>query len=109
MACELKVQYKQPADVLYYDVSFSRFLASYGNDTIASVAVLVDGVAVPASGPGLHGPTGKAPSAVQSGKVARAWFAGGVVDTDYRVSVRVTTVGDLVKEYDFVVAVRDGV
>lgn len=109
MTCDLKTQYKQPADVLYFDISFARFLAFYGGDTIASVEVTVDGVVPASSGPGLHQPAGKPPTTAAENTVARVWFAGGVVEVDYRIAVRATTVGGLVKEYDFVIAVRDGV
>jgi hypothetical protein len=104
---EIVTQMKKAADVVYFDVKFGSWLAKYGNDTISSLSVKVNDVAISTTTGGLLQPIGRNPVAVAAGTVARLWFAAGVTGTDYKVTVTALTNGGLTKNYDFTVSVSE--
>lgn len=84
---------KQPAEVLDYDVDFNEWI---GEDSIESFTVHID----PPTGLTLEGS-----SALNN--VVKVLLSGGASGDKYKITVRATTVGNLVKEADFGLSIRE--
>ena len=85
---------KQPADLLDYDIDFSRWLPD--DDTILTVTTAVD----PAEELAVL-------SAHVDSPMVKVWVSGGVNGATYKVTVTVATQGGRIKEVDFKIRVRD--
>lgn len=86
--------YKQPSEVLDYDVDYSEWIPS--GDTIASKTVTAEsGITVDSS------------SINSSTHVIKVWLSGGTDGTLYKVTVLATTTAGRSKEKEFYVRVRD--
>lgn len=87
---------QQPSEVLDYDLDLSQYLPE--GDTIATVSASVS-------------PTGPDVSLTQydNGKLlVKQWVGNGGVDgTDYKVTVVITSVGGRIKEWDFMIEIRE--
>lgn len=84
---------KQPSEVLDYDIDFTDWFANR-TDTPASFVVTADtGITILGSS--------------RTGNVVKVILSGGTSGTKYKVTVKLTTVGLLVKEADFLVSVKE--
>lgn len=84
---------KQPAEVLDYDVNFTDWFSNR-TDAPASFTVTADsGITVVSSS--------------ILGNIVKVVLGGGTTGTKYKVTVLLTTTTALVKEADFVVAVKE--
>lgn len=84
---------KQPAEILDYDVDFSDWFTNR-LDTLASFTVTADaGITVVGS--------------TRSGNVVKVILSGGTSGTKYKIQIQLTTSAGMVKEADFVVAVKE--
>lgn len=93
MAAILGKFVKQPAEILDYDVDFSDWFSNRV-DTPSAFSVTADtGITVVGSS--------------RSGNIVKIILSGGASGTKYKVTVRLTTTNSLVKEADFVVAVKE--
>lgn len=106
----LEFVYKQPAEVLDYDVDFTEWFLSSPLDEIETVEVEITGgsahandlVVVPSRPPaGFGSPDGAAHL------FAKVWLEKGIDGVTYKVTVLVTTEGGRVKEFDFEVRVQE--
>lgn len=99
---------KQPGDVLDYDVDLTDWFKGIPGDDIESVEVSITSAAE--SPPTLiAGPTPH-PACVLLGaspKRFKIWLGGGQEFMDYKVTCRVLTEQDRVKEVEFKIKVRD--
>lgn len=84
---------KQPAEVLDYDVDFTDWFSNR-TDTPGSFIVTAE--------PGIT-----VVSSTRIGFVVKIILSGGASGTKYKLTVRLTTSNSLVKEADFVVAVKE--
>jgi len=84
---------KQPSEVLDYDVDYTEWFGPR-TDSPEAHEVVVD--------PGI---TYKSSSLV--GNIVQVTLSGGADQTDYKITVRLTTTNGLVREADFVVQVRE--
>lgn len=91
---------KQPAEVLDYVVDASEWLPTA--DTIQSAVVIPTVYSGSETSPAL---------AVDSYDISsdsvRVWLSGGTENIDYKVTVRMTTVGGRVKEHEFRIQIRE--
>jgi hypothetical protein len=84
---------KQPSEVLDYDVDFSDWF-EVRTDTPSSHAVVAEtGITVVGSS--------------RTGNVVKVVLSGGTAGTKYKITVRLTTNTFLVKEAEFVVAIKE--
>lgn len=84
---------KQPAEILDYDVDFTDWFSGR-TDTPASFVVIAEtGITVVGSS--------------RTGNVVKTILSGGTSGTKYKITVRLTTSASLVKEADFLVAVKE--
>lgn len=90
----LGVQQKQPADLLDYDIDFTRWLTE--DDTITTAVVTVS----PAD-------ELTAQSVFVDSPIVKVWLTGGVDGSTYTVTVTASTAGGRIKETDFRIRVRD--
>lgn len=88
--------FKQPSDVLDYDVDFSRWLPA--GDTITSATADIDIVGEV---------TINAIQIPSDGLTVKLWLAGGVTNGRYKVTVHAATTQGRSKEVDFILRVRD--
>jgi hypothetical protein len=88
----LAVFYKQPSEVLDYDIDFTEWMTP--GDSIATATATSDaGITLGAT--------------TIIGYVVKQWVSGGTDGNSYKVTVKVTTNGGRVKEADFRVRVRE--
>lgn len=105
----LEFVFKQPAEILDYDVDFTEWFLASPNDDIQTVSafitggssdpedlVVMDGVRAPSA----FGVPPEAPP-----KFAKVWLEKGISGVSYKVTVRVDTEGGRRKEFDFEVRV----
>jgi hypothetical protein len=85
---------KQPADVQDYDIDFSEYLASMGDDVALSYVVSAD--------PGIT-----LVYSMLTGAVVKVFLSGGVTGTSYKVTTTLTTMGGRVKQAEIVVRVKE--
>ena len=90
----LGTKQKAPADVLDYDVNYSRWLSS--GDTLSAVVAS----ALPAGELEII-------SSQVSGQTAKIWLSGGVIGETYEITVTATTTGGRVKEETFKIRVKE--
>lgn len=90
----LGVQQKQPADLLDYDIDFTRWLTE--DDTITTAVVTVS----PAD-------ELTAQSVFVDSPIVKVWLTGGVDGSTYTVTVTASTAGGRIKETEFRIRVRD--
>lgn len=84
---------KQPSEVLDYDVDFSDWFSNR-SDTPSTFTVTAEtGITVVSSS--------------RIGNVVKIILSGGTSGTKYKVTVKLTTTNLLVKEADFIVAVKE--
>jgi hypothetical protein len=101
---------KQPREVLDYDVDFSEWFAATPGDDIELVVVEIEGgsgaaddLATVSTRPAFaFGVPELAPP-----QYVKVWLEGGVDGVTYKVTVRITTEGGRVKEYDFNIRVKE--
>lgn len=99
---------KQPSEILDYDVDMSEWFNSIPNDQVSSVSIIISCE------------TEEFPTLVQAGPPHpdytlmgadpvrfKLWLAGGTDYAEYKVTCRVTTQQDRLKEVDFLVRMRD--
>ena len=86
---------KQPADVRYYHMHFTNFLAALV-DTVLSIPVVVTDAGI----------TQPFPASISDG-IVKIWLSGGTPGVIYKVTVTLTTVGGWVEQQEFVVKVRE--
>ena len=86
---------KQPAEVLDYDVSFAAWFAGRTVQPASHQVVAEPGIDIVADS--------------RTGTTVKVVLGGGTSGARYKVTVRMTTTGTvpLVKEADFIVAVKD--
>jgi len=87
---------KQPAEILDYDVDYTEWFSNRTDAPAVSnpIEVIVeDGITLV--------------GATLTGLVVKIVLSGGTVATKYKITVRMTTVADLVKEADFTVTVKE--
>jgi hypothetical protein len=85
---------KQSAEVLDYDVDFTDWFEGRVTDSPDSFVVTADaGITITGS--------------TRTGYIVKVILSGGVSGQKYKITVRMTTTNLLVKEADFVVAVKD--
>lgn len=99
---------KQPGDVLDYDVDLTEWFKGIPGDDIESVEVSItaasESIPTLVAGPSPH------PVCVLLGanpKRFKIWLGGGQEFMDYKVTCRVLTEQDRVKEVEFKIKVRD--
>lgn len=84
---------KQPVDVLDYDVDYSDWMSGR-TDTVASYEAEADaGIDLITS--------------TRSGNVVKILLGGGFHGERYKITTRITTAAGLVKEAEFIVAVKE--
>jgi len=84
---------KQPAEILDYDVDFTDWFAGRTDTPASFLVVAEDGITVIGSS--------------RTGNVIKTILSGGTSGSKYKVTVRLTTSASLVKEADFMVAVKE--
>lgn len=87
--------YKQPNDVLDYDVDYRDWLKARGNDTIKGAPVITFDVGITLV------------SSVVYGGIVKMYFSGGVNLSRYKVTVRVNTNGGRTKEAEFYLSIKE--
>ena len=87
------VKFKQPADVLDYDVEYGDWLPD--GDALSQATALADS-------------TDLSINSVQViGTMVKVWISGGIDGAQYKVTVTATTNDGRVKEADFTIRVRN--
>jgi hypothetical protein len=89
----LDVFYKQPAEVMDYDVSFSAWLAAIEDTEGAVVVTAEEGITLL--------------DYVLSDGVVKVWLGSGTDLEKYKVTLRMTTGGNRVKEVEIAIKVKD--
>lgn len=84
---------KQSAEVLDYDVDFTDWFSNRTDTPESFTSTAETGITVVSS--------------ARSGNVIKTVLSGGTSGTKYKVTVRLTTSANLVKEADFTVTVKD--
>ena len=84
---------KQSSEVLDYDVDFTDWFSNRTDTPASFTATAETGIAVVSS--------------ARSGNVVKTILSGGTNGTKYKVTIRMTTSANLVKEADFTVTVKD--
>jgi hypothetical protein len=84
---------KQPAEILDYDVDFTDWFAGRTDTPASFVVVAEPGITVIGSS--------------RTGNVVKTILSGGTSGNKYKISVLLTTSASLVKEADYVVAVKE--
>ena len=101
----MEIRYKQPADVIDYDIHMEEWFRSMGNDQLDEVVfagVFPDGE--------LTLGTDEYPAVSLIGevpKIAKVWVRGGVSGREYKITVRLKTRIGRVEEIDFIIIVED--
>lgn len=88
--------FKQPAEILDYDVDYTDWFSNRTDAPAASNPVTVS------VEPGITLVTFS-----RTGLVVKAVISGGTAGTKYKVTVRMTTTAGLVKEADFTITVKE--
>lgn len=89
----LETKYKQPADVLDFDVEFERWLPD--DATITTIEAIVDSADVTIDAVQNMSPT------------VKVWISGGVDRATYKVTVKVGTDMGHVKETEFRLRIKE--
>lgn len=84
---------KQPNEVLDYDVDYTEWFSTRSDQPNSHVVITEQGINVDNS--------------AIIGKIVKVTLSGGVDDTAYKITVRLTTTGGIVKEGDFIVKVKE--
>ncbi len=85
--------YKQPAEVLDYDVDYTDWFSNRADTPASFVVVAETGITVVGSS--------------RTDNVVKVILSGGTADVKYKITVRLTTTNSLVKEADFTVTIQD--
>lgn len=93
MACVLGRFTKQPDEVLDYNVDYTDWFEEREDTPASETAVADAGITVG--------------SVSRSGNVVKVVLAGGTSGQSYKVTVRLTTSTNIVKEADFIVRVQE--
>lgn len=84
---------KQSAEILDYDVDFSEWMEGRTDTPASFIVVAEDGITVVGSS--------------LTGNVVKVVLSGGVAESSYKITVRLTTSLGLVREADFKVSIKD--
>ena len=84
---------KQPSEVLDYDVDFSDWFDGRADTPSSHTVIAETGITVVGSS--------------RTGNVVKVVLSGGTAGTKYKITVRLTTNTFLVKEAEFVVAIKE--
>ena len=84
---------KQPSEVLDYDVDFTDWFESRTDTPLSHVVTADSGITVVGSS--------------RAGKVVKVVLSAGTNGVKYKITVRLTTSNNLVKEAEFVVSVKE--
>lgn len=93
MTCVLGRFVKQPNEVLDYNVDYTDWFVDRTDSPASETAVADDGIVVG--------------SVSRNGNVVKVVLSGGTSGQSYKVTVRLTTTTNIVKEADFIVRVRE--
>lgn len=85
--------YKQPTEVLDYDVDYTDWFSNRADTPASFVVVAEAGITVVGSS--------------RVGNVVKVILSGGTDGVKYKITVRLTTSASLVKEADFTVTVKE--
>lgn len=99
---------KQPHEILDYDIDMTSWFSGIPSDNINSVEIIItaDGEVLPT----LINPPEDHPSYTLIGAnpvVIKLWLGGGTNFINYKVTCRVRTEQDRLKEVDFMIKVQD--